>query len=97
RQNGNPGRVAGDARYGANIFISECEASLGQLSPFQSDTRWTHNSMYTADNRYAAEQLFSLNPLTLAQTPANKAYDYVWGPFATNATVWQGGNQISRT
>ncbi len=96
RQNGNPERVGGDKRYGAANFISAAETSAGQLPQFQSDNRWTNNPIYQANNRYVTSQPFSLNPATLAQTPLHKAWDFVYGPFATATTP---GNQpeVSRT
>jgi hypothetical protein len=98
RENGNPQRVAGDKRIGATNFITASETSLGQLAAFQSNSRWTNNPLYQADNRYVTEQVFSLDPSTLAQTPSTKAWDYVYGPFVANA-IGAPGNapQFSRT
>jgi len=100
RQTGNPGRVAGDMRPGATNFITECEVSIGQLPAFMSANRgesWANNNIYQSTDRYAAEQIFSLNPATLAQTPVTDAWDYVYGPFA--GTMGSGNNapQCSRT
>ncbi len=99
RENGNPQRVAGDRRTGATSFASMAETSAGQLTPFESNTRWTSNSAeFTGINRYCTEQIFSLNPATLAQTPLAEAWDYVYGPMS--ATALGTGNQapqLSRT
>jgi hypothetical protein len=99
REDGNPQRVAGDRRTGATNFASMAETSAGQLTPFESNTRWTTNSaMYTGDNRYCTEQIFSLDPSTLAQEPLVEAWDYVYGPLLTNSLG--AGNQapqLSRT
>ncbi|HEY5912623.1 MAG TPA: hypothetical protein VJA21_18635 [Verrucomicrobiae bacterium] len=86
RVNGNPPRVAADKRYGAAIFITAAETSIGQLAPFQTVSRWSaSNPMYSSTNRYVTEQLFTLNPLTLAQTPVTNAWDYVYGPYPATA------------
>jgi hypothetical protein len=97
RQNGNPGRVAGDLRYGATKFITECEVSLGQLAPFQTVARWGNNNIYTGSDRYAAEQIFTLNPVTLAQTPVTNAWDYVYGPYVGSMGANNNAPQCSRT
>jgi hypothetical protein len=83
RQNGNPGRVAGDKRVGAVNYITAAETSLGQLPEFKSDSRWNNNPIYTIDRRYVASQLFSLNTTTLVPTPLAKAWDFVYGSFVT--------------
>lgn len=82
RQNGNPGRVAGDKRPGAVNFIAGGEASADGVVAFQSDARWnagTASGMYNAVNRYGTVQTFSLNTATLVQTPLHKAFDAVNG------------------
>lgn len=79
RQNGNPGRVAGDTRPGADTFIVGGEASLHALTEFQSDNRFNQGFMRAGDARWAAVQMYKLNPTTLAQTPATKAIDAVNG------------------
>ncbi|PYX63927.1 MAG: hypothetical protein DMG78_31095, partial [Acidobacteria bacterium] len=56
RQNGNPQRVAGDKRIGATNFLTAAETSAGQNPAFQSDSRWTSNLIYQADNRYVTVQ-----------------------------------------
>lgn len=100
RQNGNPGRVAGDMRPGATNFITECEVSIGQIPQFQSANRgqtWTNNDIYQGSDRYAAEQIFSLNPNTLAQTPVTNAWDYVYGGFVGTMGTGNNAPQCSRT
>jgi len=97
RQNGNPQRVAGDKRIGATNFLTAAETSAGQNPAFQSDSRWTSNLIYQADNRYVTVQPFSLDATTLVQTPLHKAFDAVYGNYVDNTTVPGGGNQISRT
>jgi hypothetical protein len=98
RNNGNPQRVAGDKRTGATLFITEAETSIGQISEFQKVNRWTNNPIYTGTYRYAAEQLFSLDPGTLAQIPVTNAWDYIYGPYAA-AALGGGADsaQLSRT
>jgi hypothetical protein len=99
RNNGNPGRVAGDRRIGATNFATMDETSAGQLTPFQSNSRWTSNSaMFTGVNRYCTEQIYSLNPASLVQTPLAEAWDYVYGPMtATDLGAGNQAPQLSRT
>jgi hypothetical protein len=99
RENGNPERVAGDRRIGATNFVTMAETSCGQLTPFESNTRWTTNTaMFTGQNRYCTEQVFSLNPATLAQKPLGDAWDFVYGPMqASVLPTGNGGTQLSRT
>ena len=77
--------MAGDKRYGAVKFITAAETSIGQLPEFMAVNRWSHNPIYAENHRYVTEQLFSLNPATLVQTPVTNAWDYVFGPFAAAA------------
>ena len=97
RQNGNPGKVAGDLRYGANKFITECEVSIGQIPSFQTVSRWSNNNIYAGTDRYAAEQIFTLDPVTLAQTPVAKAWEYVYGPYVGAMGPANNAPQCSRT
>jgi hypothetical protein len=105
RNNGNPPRVAGDLRYGANTIITMAEASLGQVASFQSsDNRWANNPIYNdpsnAGSRYVCEQLWNLNglPGSLAQTPVTNAWDFVYGAtVASSLPTGNGGQQLSRT
>jgi hypothetical protein len=98
RQNGNPQRVAGDKRIGATNFIVEAETSIGQLAPFQTVNRWTNNPIYQDINRYCSEQIFSLDPSTLAQSPVTNAWDYVYGPYVAAALgAANNAPQCSRT
>jgi hypothetical protein len=97
RQNGNPGRVAGDLRYGATKFITEAEVSLGQVPAFQTVPRWGNNDIFTGTDRYVGEQIFTLNPVTLAQTPVTNAWDYVYGPFVGSVVNTGNKPQLART
>lgn len=97
RQNGNPGKVAGDLRYGADKFITMAEASLGQLPEFQTVARWGNNNIYQGTDRYPCEQIFSLNPITLAQTPQGNAWDYHYGPFVGVMGAGNNAPQVGRT
>jgi hypothetical protein len=109
RQNGNPGRVAGDQRYGANKFITAAEVSIGQDPAFQSVARWANNDMYQgtglrpplteaeAGNRYVGQQIFTMDPITLAQTPVTNAWDYVYGPFVGTVVNTANKPQLART
>ncbi|MCI0538678.1 MAG: CHRD domain-containing protein, partial [Verrucomicrobiales bacterium] len=94
RQNGNPGRVAGDKRPGAVNFITGGEVSLHGFPEFTSDTRWGVNGIYSAENRFAAVQTFSLDPATLTQTSLTKAFDPVDGQ--NTATFEGNAPEVSR-
>jgi hypothetical protein len=75
RQNGNPGRVAGDTRPGAVNFMVGGEASPHAVAAFQSDNRWNLGFDRLSDGRYGTVQIFKLDPATLMQTPLTKALD----------------------
>jgi len=94
RQNGNPGRVAGDTRPGAVNFIAGGEASPHAVAEFQSDNRWSLGFDRLGDGRYATVQTYSLDTTTLAQTPLSKAQDSSNGRVTAGAP--QGNSQISR-
>jgi hypothetical protein len=79
RQNGNPGRVAGDKRPGAVNFIVGAEASPHSLPEFQSDNRWNLGFLRANDARFATVQIYSLDPVTLEQKPLTKALDAING------------------
>lgn len=93
RQNGNPGRVAGDTRPGAVNFIAAGEASPHVIPEFQSDNRWNLGFDRLSDGRYGVVQTFKLDPATLAQTPLSKAQDSANGRLTTGGAA---GNQITR-
>lgn len=93
RQNGNPGRVAGDKRPGAVNFVSGVEASPHVYAEFASDNRWTLGFDRLVDGRYGVVQGFSLDPATLAQKSLFKATDSALGRLTSGAAP---GNQISR-
>lgn len=82
RQNGNPGRVAGDKRPGAVNFIAGGEASLRTRLEFNlvnPATRWGDNLDINATARFACVQTYSLNPTTLAQKTNGLAFDAING------------------
>ncbi|MBK9140247.1 MAG: hypothetical protein IPM17_16025 [Verrucomicrobia bacterium] len=93
RQNGNPGRVAGDTRPGAVNFMVGGEASPHGIPAFQSDNRWNLGFDRGADGRYGTVQSFSLDPATLTQTPLTKAMDSAHGRRTSGAAP---GAEISR-
>lgn len=93
RQDGNPGRVAGDRRPGAVNFVVGGEASPHLVDGFNSDNRWDLGFDRLEDGRYGTIQMFSLNPQSLAQTALSKAIDSANGRLTTGAAP---GNQISR-
>ncbi len=77
RQNGNPGRVAGDARPGAVNFIAGGEASPNEFEEFQSDDRW--DTGVVRQGRFACVQTYSLDPAEMTQTPLCHAFDAING------------------
>src|SRR5439155_1184430 len=91
RQDGNPGRVAGDLRSGATTFMGGGEVSLWKYPTFfNSDGRFDAGSPFystlAAVNGYdACVQTYSLNPSTLVQTMLSKAQDSAFGRCCTNA------------
>ncbi len=93
RQNGNPGRVAGDPRPGAVNFIVGGEASPHVYPEFASDNRWSGGFDRLGDGRYGTVQTFSLDPATLTQTMLSKAQDSANGRLTSGSPV---GNQITR-
>lgn len=93
RQNGNPGRVAGDRRPGATTYVVGGEASPHLFDPFQSDGRWNLGFDRLEDGRYATVQSFSLDPATLASTSLSPALDAINGRVTSG---FAAGNQIGR-
>jgi hypothetical protein len=94
RQNGNPGRVAGDKRPGAVNFIAGGEASPHGFPEFQSDNRWNLGFDRLSDGRYGTVQTYKLDLATLGQTPLSKAQDSANGRLTSGDP--QGNNQITR-
>ncbi len=93
RQNGNPGRVAGDRRPGATRYIVGAEASPHTLSEFGSDNRWTLGFDRLSDGRYGTVQTYNLDTTTLVPTPIMKAADSSNGRLTSGTAA---GSQISR-
>lgn len=77
RQDGNPGRVAGDKRPGAVNFITGAEANPNEFDEFQSDDRWELGLV--RNGRFAAVQTFSLNLEMLEQKAESLAIDAING------------------
>jgi hypothetical protein len=94
RQNGNPGRVAGDKRPGAVNYMTGAEASPHVVLEFGSDNRWNLGFDRLADGRYGTVQVFQLDPATMTPTPLCKAQDSANGRLTTGDP--QGNNQITR-
>lgn len=109
RENGNPGRVAGDKRPGAVNFIIGGEASPHAYPAFQSDNRWNlgftrsglspdGNGPDPTEARYGTVQSYSLNFTTLEQTPLTKALDAANGRLTTgtppNSQVTRFGGDV---
>ena len=91
RQDGNPGRVGGDMRYGAVNYMTAAEATLFNFpASFNSDGRFNNTFFNTilgdGGARTFAAQNFQLNPSTLAVTPLHKALDVIFYPENINAT-----------
>lgn len=94
RQNGNPGRVAGDTRPGAVNYMVGGEASPHAVTEFGSDNRWKLGFDRLADGRYGTIQTYRLDTQTLTPTPLTKAVDSANGRLTSGDP--QGNNQISR-
>ncbi len=100
RQDGNPGRVAGDTRVGATTFVGGGEVSLYAYPTFfNSDGRFDvslplYATLSSVSGRDSCFQTYSLNPTTLAQTMLSKATDSAFSG-KTNDTP-ANVNQISR-
>jgi len=93
RQNGNPGRVAGDPRPGAVNFVAGGEASPHTLDAFKGDTRWNLGYDRLDNGRYGTLQIHRLETSTLTQTPLTKALDSAHGRLSSGAAP---DAQISR-
>ena len=93
RQNGNPGRVAGDTRPGAVNFMVGLEASPHGITEFQGDNRWNLGFDRLSDGRYGTIQIYKLDTATLVQTPLCKAQDSAYGRLTAGTAA---GNQVSR-
>ncbi len=94
RQNGNPGRVAGDMRPDGTNFIVGGEASPHVFpSIFGSDNRWNLGFDRLANGRYGTIQIHGLSPPNLTQTPRCKAQDSANGRLTTGVA---GDSQTTR-
>lgn len=94
RQNGNPGRVAGDKRPGAKNYIVGGEASPHAFpAAFGSDSRWTLGFDRLGDGRYGTVQTFELDTATLVPTPLMKAVDSANGRLTSGVAA---GSEITR-
>ncbi len=95
RQNGNPGRVAGDKRPGAVNFIAGGETSAHFFEPFQSNNRWAAGPLHADNARFATVQSHSLDTTSLTQTRLSLAQDSANGRLSTD-TVFAADPQQSR-
>jgi hypothetical protein len=103
RQDGNPGRVGGDMRYGATNYMTAAECTLFnyfESAYFSSDDRYSNPffNTITGDGsaRTYAVQNLAVNPLTLAVTPRHKVAEALVYPEHTNQ-VPALGQQTGRT
>ncbi len=89
RQDGNPGRVAGDKRIGAVNYMTGGEASPhGYPDIFGSDNRWNLGLLHMdATARYGCVQTFEVNLDTLAPMPLSKIQDSANGRLTTGETM----------
>lgn len=74
RQNGNPGRVAGDKRPGASTIVAGGETSAHFFEAFKSNDRWSKGPSHPENARFATIQTYALSP-SLVQTPLSLAQD----------------------
>lgn len=94
RQNGNPGRVAGDKRPGAVNYMTGAEVSPhGYPDLFNSDGRWDLGFFRDYNARYGCVQTFKLDLDTLTPTPLSKAQDSANGRLTEGAGV---GTELTR-
>lgn len=101
RQDGNPGRVGGDMRYGAVNYMAGAEATLFNFpASFNSDGRYNNTFFNSILNdgtaRTYAAQNYKLDPTTLNVTVLNKAQDVMFYPEHVNDTP-AAGQQTGRT
>jgi hypothetical protein len=104
RQNGNPGRVAGDKRPGATNFIVGAEATPEAYADFfNSDGRFDVAKAFWAwttekNNRHGCVQTYSLDLATLTPTMRSKVQDSAFGRSCVDVTPpdTADGGQISR-
>ena len=87
RQNGNPGRVAGDKRPGAVNFIIGGESSLHSIDEFNTDSRWDDGVDRDFTARFGGVQVHQVDPGTLVQSPVSLAIDPVFGLGSANGFV----------
>ncbi|MGQ9650952.1 MAG: hypothetical protein ACUVXJ_12650 [Phycisphaerae bacterium] len=87
RQEGNPGRIAGDKRPGARYFMAGGEASphyfpavFGTMPP---------GPTYVPGSRYGTVQLYSLDSTSLNQTMSSEAFDVLQGVLGTPAEQFE--------
>ena len=93
RQDGNPGRVAGDKRPGAVNYMVGGEASPHAVDAFNSDNRWKLGFDRLDDGRYGTVQTYKLDTATLTPTPLMKAQDSANGRLTSGSP---DNNQITR-
>ncbi|MBN1442737.1 MAG: dockerin type I repeat-containing protein [Planctomycetes bacterium] len=91
RQNGNPGRVAGDKRPGAVNFIAGGETSANEYPDFWEDDRW--DTGVIRQGRFATVQTYSLDAESLEQTMQCRALDAINGRLTSGNP---GTDEISR-
>jgi len=104
RQNGNPGRVAGDKRPGATNFIVGAEATPEAYPDFfNSDGRFDATKAFWAwtlekNNRHGCVQTHSLDVATLTPTVRSKMQDSAFGRTYVDTTPpdTADSGQISR-
>jgi len=100
RQTGNPGRIAGDPRYGAVNYAGAGEVSLFAYPEFNSDGRWDgafFSALAGVNARSYGVQVHQLDPLTLASTPASKAMDSMFGRLWKDSEPVSSSDQVGRT
>ncbi len=91
RQDGNPGRVAGDVRPGAVNFMTGGEGSPHAYEAFRFGNRWDRGYDYTdptgAGIRFASVQTFELDPEDLTQTAHSLVQDSANGRLKSGAAA----------
>lgn len=88
RQNGNPGRVAGDTRPGATTYMVGAEISPHVYPDvFGSDNRWNLGFDRLGDGRYGCVQAYKLDTSTMTPTPLMKVQDSACGRLTTGVSA----------
>ena len=85
RQDGNPGRIAGDPRPGATGYAVGGEASPHRFAAFDSNDRWNLGFERSETGRFGLVQTFALDHESLSPRPTSLAIDAINGRLTEGA------------